>query len=173
MRFQVLDSPPAPRLRLVGRLEKIRRGFTLVELLVSIAILALLATLTYETFQKTNLSKALDTDALNVLSTLREARSLTLASKNASPWGVHLASSSVTLFQGTTYNAGGATNVVTNLSSQVNVSSITLSGGGSDVVFQRLSGEATESGNTTLSLLASSSVKRTITIYKTGVVEMQ
>lgn len=149
------------------------RGFTLIELLVSITILTLLATLTYETLQKTNGSKVLETDALNVFSKLREARSSALASKKGSQWGVHIASSSVTLFQGPLFDAASATNVVTNLNSLVTVSSIALEGGVSNIVFERLTGATTQSGSTTLSLVASSTAKRTITIYRTGVIEMQ
>lgn len=144
-----------------------------MELLISTAILLLLAALTYQAFQSTNSHKALDTGALKVLTELRNARSLTLSSKHAQPWGVHIASSSVTLFQGGVYDAATTTNVVTALNSFVTISSTILAGGGSDVIFERLTGETAHFGTITLSLIASSTMKRTITVYETGVVEMQ
>lgn len=132
----------------------------------------MLSAMTYETYQLTNRSKALDTDALKVLTKLREARALTLASKNDAQWGVHLASSSITLFEGASYDAGDASNVNINLNPLVTLATITLEGGGSDVVFDRLTGSTPQSGTTTLSLIASSTMTRTIVIYETGVVEM-
>ena len=149
------------------------RGASLVELLIVIGVIALLSATSYVTYKNMNVSKALDTDTLHVLAELQQARSLTLSSKNADVYGVHFAASDVTLFQGATYAAGAGTNIVTSLNSAVTISSTTLAGGGSDVIFQRLTGETAQSGTVTLSLVASSSVKKTIQIYGTGIVDVQ
>ncbi len=149
----------------------LRAGVTLVELLMVVAILFVLFAVTTRTFQGVNSGKALDTEALHIISELNEARSLTLSSKYANPFGIHFASSSVTLFQGATYDAGSATNTVTLLNSLVHVSSIDLAGGGSDVVFQRLTGKTVHSGSITLSLISSASTSKTIMIYTTGLVD--
>ncbi len=133
----------------------------------------ILATLTYGAFQTTNRHKSLDTDALKVLNQLKQARSLTLAAKNADQWGVHLATSSVTLFEGASYDAGDSSNVIVPMHPLVTISNIDLAGGGSEVIFDRLTGETAHAGTTTLSLVASSTVQRTLVIYRTGVVEMQ
>ena len=148
------------------------RGFALIELLISIAIIMILATMTYGVLYTTNTRKALDTDALKVVTKLREARSLTLAAKNDREWGIHLASTSITLFEGSSYDSESSSNIVVKLNPLVTLSS-TLQGDGSDVIFERLSGDTAQYGTTTVSLIASSTVARTIIIYETGVVEMQ
>ncbi|MEK7133665.1 MAG: prepilin-type N-terminal cleavage/methylation domain-containing protein [Patescibacteria group bacterium] len=148
-------------------------GVTLMELLMVIAILLVLFALTTRTFQGVNSGKAIDTEALRIVTELNEARSLTLSSKYAKPFGVHFDSSSVTLFEGATYSAGSATNTTALLNSLVQVSSIDLAGGGSDVVFQRLTGKTAHSGTITLSLLSNASTSKIITIYATGLVDAQ
>ena len=149
------------------------RGVSLVELLVVIAILAILSVMTFQTFLKLNSTKAIETDAFRVLLELQEARSLTVSSKNAHQYGVHFATTSVTLFEGASFDSASSTNVTTALNSAVVVASTTFTGAGVDVIFQRLTGETSESGTVTLSLVAASSTSKTITIYKTGVAELQ
>ena len=149
------------------------RGFALIELLISVAILLVLSAMTYQVFQTTNNMKALDTESLKLLTQLRTARSFTLASKNASQWGVRVASTSVTLFEGSSYDAASPSNVVSTFNRLVVASTISLAGGGSDIIFERLTGEVDQSGNITLSLVASSSVKRIMTVHHTGIVEIQ
>jgi len=50
------------------------------------------------------------------------------------------------------------------------VFNITLAGGGSDVIFNRLTGETSQNGVITLSSPSTAQIK-TVTVYKTGVVE--
>src|SRR3989344_5084489 len=149
------------------------RGFSLVETLVVIGIIAILAALTLQTYVSVNVSKALDTDALRVIAEIGQARSLTVGSKNDTEWGVHIASSSVTLFEGDTYDPGASSNIVSPLNSVVQVSSISLKGGATDIVFERLTGNTTSTGTIALSYVGSSTVSRVITIYGTGVADVQ
>ena len=123
-----------------------RHGVTLIELLVVIGILLLLYSIMVSALRTTNASAALDTETLKVSMELKESRSLTLSSKNANQFGVHLASSSVTIFEGALFVAGSATNTVMLLNPQTQISSIALSGGGSDVVFERLTGKTSTGG---------------------------
>src|SRR3989344_4820059 len=149
------------------------RGVSLVETLVVIGILAIMAALTFETYVSVDVNKALDTDAERIVAELSHARSLTIGSKNSTPWGVHIASTSVTLFAGDTYVEGENGNVVSSLHPKVEVSSISLDGGAVSIVFQRLAGDTTTTGTITLSSVASSSIARTITIYGTGMADVQ
>ena len=150
-----------------------RHGVTLIELLVVIGILLLLYSIMVSALRTTNASAALDTETLKVSMELKESRSLTLSSKNANQFGVHLASSSVTIFEGALFVAGSATNTVMLLNPQTQISSIALSGGGSDVVFERLTGKTSTGGTIRISLTADPSKTKTITVYPTGVTEIQ
>lgn len=149
------------------------RGVSLVEVLIVIGILAIIAALTFETYISVNANKALDFDAQRIIAELSQARSLTLGSKNGTEWGIHVASTSVTLFEGDAYIEGASGNMVSSLNPVVRISNISLYGGGADIVFKRLTGNTNVTGTILLSNVASSSVSRVITIYGSGVADVQ
>jgi type II secretory pathway pseudopilin PulG len=144
------------------------KGFTMVELLISFAIMVLLFAITVGAYKNYTKHQALKRDAETVASILRNARSLTLTGKGGVAYGVHLASSTVTLFTAPTYATSTATNQVTELNSGITLD--TDVGGNPDVVFSRLTGEANLSA--TLNIYMRSAVSSTtIRVYRTGVVE--
>jgi prepilin-type N-terminal cleavage/methylation domain-containing protein len=147
-----------------------KRGFTLIEILVVIVIMAILVTIVLSVFPKFNKSQALDKDAETIVQILRQARSQTLSSKNATQYGVHFGSSAATLFSGSTYSSSASDNQVFTLQTSDLIVSTGLTGGGSDVIFIRLSGETSQYGTITVSS-PTLSTTRTVTIYKTGVIQ--
>ncbi len=144
-----------------------------MEIVVVIAIMVLLAVLTIESFSKIGAVRSLDTNTQQIALELEKARSLTLASQNDAQYGVHLASTSVTLFEGATYNAGSASTTVTYLNPSVTISSLSLTGGNTDIVFSRLTGKTAVSGTITVSISGKLSSSKTLVVYPTGVVEIQ
>ena len=144
-----------------------RRGITLIEMLVVVAILAILAgigTLALTSFRS---AKTLSADSARVVSMLADARARTLASIDDSQYGVHFATDRSILFKGTSYTDGAATNVTLTLSSNVSISDISLPGGGSDVLFSRLTGKTSQSGSITLSLTGGTSTR--VVIEQSGI----
>ena len=148
-------------------------GYSVVELLIVVGIIFLLAAASFVAFYSLNQRKSLDTSAEELRAELDNARALTLDSKNADQWGIHVASTSVTLFEGSSYNAAASSNVVSSLASSVQVSGISLQGGGSDIVFDRLTGATSKYGSVVLSLVSSSTISRTIKVYATGIADIQ
>jgi hypothetical protein len=123
------------------------------------------------TFIDLNFNQALDKDTATTVTVLEEARSRTLASYSASQYGVHFASSSLTLFKGSTFSSTDPNNEVIPLNPVSVITSLySFSDGGTDIVFTRLIGEAVQSGTFTLSSTRASTTK-TVTIYKTGIVQ--
>lgn len=153
---------------------KYKNGFTLMEILITIAIVALITGIILTTFVEFRQNKALEMDSKVVVEVLREARSRTLTSKNASQYGVHFSASApqITLFTGNIYVDGSATNEPYTLFSTDNILTITLAGGGSDVVFSRLTGETSQSGTIVVSSPTLSKTKN-VTINKTGSIDSQ
>jgi prepilin-type N-terminal cleavage/methylation domain-containing protein len=146
------------------------QGFTIIEILITLAILAIIVALLVNSFQLFSKHQEINKDADIVIEALEEARTNTLASQNASQYGVHFATSSVTIFAGSTYVAGASTNVSPSLTSSATVLTRTLTGGGNDVVFQRLTGETAQNG--TIGISSPNTTRtRTVTIYKTGLIE--
>lgn len=146
------------------------RGYTLIEIILAVAIGTILLGLTVTAFKSAATSQSVDKSAEIVVSALNEARSSTLSSKEASSYGVHFGTTDVTLFKGPTYVSGVSTNQVRRINQGTTISNITLSGGGSDVIFTRLTGGTTQTGTLVVKNTASTTSK-TITISGTGNVD--
>jgi Tfp pilus assembly protein FimT len=146
------------------------KGFTTIELLSVLCILFILTFIGLNMFISFRQNQSLQKDTETIVEVLAEAHSQTLSSKNASQYGVHVDTQKVTLFLGNSYNAGNATNKEFSLSASDIVLTTNFSDGGNDIVFQRLTGEAVQSGTITVSVPSTSQIK-TVTIYKTGVIE--
>ena len=148
----------------------LKKGFTLPELVVVITILAILSLISISVFKNFRDQEALTKDNGLIVEVLRQAKSLTLNSKSSNQYGVHFGTNSVVLFICPTYSSSASTNLVYNLNPDVRISNISLSGGGSDLLFQKLSGETVNNGTITLTSVSAGTTK-VITIYKTGLVE--
>lgn len=146
-----------------------RTGFTIVEIIAVIAITVLLMGIVAVSFRSLNERSVLDGAVNESLSALADARSSTLASIGGSQYGVHFETNSVTIFTGASYVPGAAANRTTTLSPLVEISGITLAGGGSDVIFERLTGATTQSGTITLRLTGDVSQTRVIRIEPSGI----
>lgn len=136
-----------------------QKGFSIVEILLVIVIMAILISLSfigYRTFEK---SIALSTAANELTITLHLAADRTISAKEDKAYGVHFASSSYTIFSGAVYNVSSTDNEVFNLPSDIEIYNIALSGGGSDVLYNRLTGETDTPG--TISLRVASEPAKT------------
>ena len=149
-----------------------KRGFTLIEVLGVVAVMTILMTIVLTSFSTLNKNQALDKSAKYIASIIEEARGNTLFSKNDSQYGIKFETSRVTMFKGTTYSPTSPDNVVYDLNSLVSISNISLSGGGSEFVFDRLTGNTNQTGTITLSVNSSTTTKAYITFSKTGIVEV-
>ena len=138
------------------------KGFTILEMLMAIAIGAIVVTIITLSFGKLNSEQALDKSAMTVVSVLDEARSLTLASLNATRYGVRLEDSQVIILP---------TYATTTINALVGIRNINLNGGGDTVYFERLSGATLQSGTFEVYLKNSSTTFRTISINTNGLAE--
>ncbi|MSU55100.1 MAG: prepilin-type N-terminal cleavage/methylation domain-containing protein [Candidatus Taylorbacteria bacterium] len=147
---------------------KFKSGFTVVELLVVLAVAGIIMVVSVGAFSKAPGLEALDKGTAVVLSSLERARNQTLSAKNASVYGVHFETQKVVMFRDSAYSSASTTNVVENLNPSIKISAINLSGGASEVVFERLTGETQKNGTVVISLVSNLALTRTITIFKTG-----
>lgn len=143
-----------------------RSGFTLIEILITLGIFAILGSITLNALSNVRTEHLLNAAVSETIDTIRLAQSKTLASESDSQYGIRFESDRVILFRGSSYAAGTTTE--TNVfSSRVRITEVSLFGGGSDVVFQRLTGTTTAYG--TIQMEAGS-YKRTLTIDASGAV---
>lgn len=145
------------------------KGFTLIEVLVSLAILAVIATLGAVSFSGANTDRALTIEVEKTLTVLAKARSQTLAAKDGAVYSVHFEERKEVLFRGSVYSAEAATNQAQALNTAVKISALALAGGGSEVVFQKLTGATAQSGTITLAAVRDAGKTKVITITATGI----
>ena len=149
------------------------KGATLVEMLIVLAIAAILFVLVYEVFVNYNRGQALEKSAAAVTAVLNEARGKTLAGRGAVQYGVHFAGDSVTFFTGAAYNPSASTNKTEHLNSLAEISGITLNGGGSETIFEKLTGATSQYGTVVVRDKNNPAQTMTITIYQTGLIATQ
>lgn len=140
-----------------------QHGFTLVELLLSVAIMTMLIGLSlpvYETFVRRN---DLDLTAQNIAGAIRRAEVYARGVKNDSTWSIEFLSSGVTIFKGSTYSTRDTSyDEIVSLPGSVSIS------GDSEMIFSKLSGSPDAAG--TITLTSSTNDTRTIAVNAKGMV---
>lgn len=148
------------------------KGYTLIEISIAIAIIVLIAGLALMGLRIYKVSSELAGATEEGISFLETARTQTLASQNASQYGVHFETQRIVFFAGAIFNSADPANGEQVLPSSVEISLISLTGGGSDVIFQRLTGVTSQYGTVTLRLKNDVSKTRVITIEQSGAVHL-
>lgn len=145
------------------------RGFTFIELLVVVAILAVFSAVSLYTFRQVFWSAGERVAAQEVVEALRYARAQSVAARGDTTYGVRIATSSVTRFVGTAYNPTHASNTVYFFEAGATATG-TLVHGAVDIVFARRTGIPSATG-TLFIVDARAQSTSTITIQGTGLVE--
>ena len=137
-------------------------GFTLIEVLLSVAIISLLAGLALPVYQGFQGRNDMASTSQSITETLRRAEAYARSGNNNSQWGVNFQAGTVTLFSGTSF-ATRTTALDETLSIPVG---ITLSYTG-DIIFTKVTGAPQA---TLTQTLTSSDSTRTVTVNAEGMV---
>jgi prepilin-type N-terminal cleavage/methylation domain-containing protein len=141
---------------------KLKSGFTIVELLISIGILLLLfaiATINISPLPS-NTYQAANLDVL--INDIRSQQTMAMA--DDSSYGVHFESGSYTLFKGSSYIMGASGNFIVNLDGPNNFTNVTLPN--SSIIFSANSGDvAGYSSGTDSFTLSNSSTNKSTTVH--------
>lgn len=135
------------------------KGFTLLELLLSLAIIALVAGLALPASRAFQTRNDLDIATATVAQTLRRAQALAQGMDGDISWGVRVASGSITLFRG----AGDP-----NFDEVFDVPATITPSGFTEVVFTKFTGDPTATG--TITLTSSDSEVVNVTINAKGTI---
>lgn len=143
------------------------KGFSLLEIIGAFAVLLVITAIVVGGFLRFKRGSELTLVKEHALSQLREAKTRTLASRDNAAWGARFEIDRVILFK-ETYSAGDPKNETVMMPNAVEISAVALNGGGSDVIFKRLTGETDQYGTITMRLKAEPTKTRAITITSTG-----
>lgn len=153
------------------------RGFTLTELLVVIGILIVLAGIAVPAFRFFQRESDLNNSAEEIINTLRFARNKTLASEKDSQWGVYFSTSTdphrFILFKGESFSSREADfDEIHQLPKSVEIYQINLSGGETELIFSRMTGETGQYGSVSIRMKSDFLKTKTIYIENSGQVEL-
>ncbi len=148
-----------------------RKAFTVIEVLMAIGIIVVLAGLSVPTADIFLSRNELHTEALKMTDALRRARNQAMSGQEDSAWGVHFTAGDYTVFKGASYNPSDSYNETFNLPGILSISAITINGGGSEIIFDRIAGTTSTFGTTTIQTDTSES--QTIVVNSGGVINLQ
>lgn len=145
-------------------------GFTLIEVLLVVAIGALLATLSMQGIRAYGDMQELRSAEQDLILLFRDTRQKTVAAESSVPYGLQVATSSVTRFIGATFDPATTTNEQFEYAGiQLNAA---LADGTNEVTFARLTGAPSATGTIDVEHTRSGAV-RTLRIAPTGHVERE
>jgi Tfp pilus assembly protein FimT len=148
-------------------------GLVLIELLTIVTILLLLSALAIPTFRTFYKEIDLTNSHQELINILITAQNRTLASEQDSQWGLYFSTSSIphqyVLFKGSSYATRDiSVDEIYSLPDMVEISKIDLVGGGKEIVFNRVVGDADQLGEIELRLIENISKTKEITIKTSG-----
>ena len=153
--------------------KKNKKGFSLIEMIAVVAIGGILVSVALLSFSSFRNSKIIEVSADQVLSVINEARVKAVSSEDYSRFGVHLESGRIVFFKGDIFTEPNLSNIETAFSPLVEISDISLNGGGADVVFQKLTGKTGNYGSLRIRLKSDNSKYKTISVKSTGIANIQ
>jgi prepilin-type N-terminal cleavage/methylation domain-containing protein len=140
------------------------RGFTLIEILLSITLVSVLVGLSMPVYQNFQLKNDLDIAANTIVQSLRRAQVLSQAMDGDTSWGVNIQSELITLFKGASYATRD-----TDFDEGFDMSNTITPSGAQEVVFAKFTGEPTSTGTATLT--SSNTQVKNIIINAKGMLE--
>lgn len=148
-------------------------GVTLIEILIAIGIIALIGSLITASFSQFRSRKTLDATVESTLASFSRAHLDTISSLNDKQYGVHIGVDKVVYYIGPTYSSSATTNILYTLNPSIEIVNITLTGGGNEVLFDKLSGGTSQNGTFLVRVKNNTSQKVAVTINGTGAISIQ
>jgi len=149
-------------------LKENKNGFSLIEIIIVVAILSVLAATVVSGFIAFNKNSTLKNNSEEFVSVVKLAQNQAMSSENYSRYGIHIDKDSspnkYVLFQGDTYNEEATTNQTYNLDNSMEFGDDGLN----QVVFERLTGFPDQSGSVSLQIRNEPSKSKTIDITNSG-----
>lgn len=146
-----------------------KKGYTLIELLIAIAVLTVILVISAAAFYNLTKKSDLDISRDNIISTLNAARNKTTASEGPAQYGVYFDTTSSPdryILRNTSFEE------IHDLPPTIEISNISFNGGGNEVIFKLLNGNTDNYGSVVIQSLATNETQ-TIYVYYSGEISNQ
>lgn len=145
--------------------KKNKKGFTLVEMILAIAMLFILFGIASPFYQKYQSKNDLDLAVISVAQNLRRAQTLAQGMDANSNWGLYLQGGSMTVFRGTSYATRDSS-----FDELISMPDVVVPSSLTEVVFTKFTGLPASVGIITLTNTSINEIKN-ITINSKGMVD--
>jgi len=143
---------------------RFKSGFTLVEIMLVIALMVLISSISVPVYQSFQVKNDLEASSNELVQSLRRAQILAQANEGDSTWGVSVQPGGLVVFKGLNYSGRDTDyDEVFEMATSITPSGIT------EVVFDKLSGLPKTSGD--MILTTSNGDIKTISINSRGIIE--
>ncbi|MBW6441172.1 prepilin-type N-terminal cleavage/methylation domain-containing protein [Patescibacteria group bacterium] len=131
-------------------------GFTLLELMLVISILAIISVSSFTWFSSYKQQTDIQSSSNIIISSLRDAQSRSISGKDFMKWGIFFDSTNnrFTLFRDEGGYAAATVKEEISLSNYIKLDSNSLAGGCDEIIFEKVTGATTQ--NCTIRILAKS-----------------
>lgn len=147
----------------------LKKGFTILEILIVLAITGFLLAIVLPSFQTIRENQVLKSTVLDVVSVLEKTKSQTLSSLDFSEYGVQFETDKIIVFKGQVFTPEDPNNENIFLPSGISISLISLTEGVFNIYWDKLSGSPNRTGSITISSISSS---KRVTISATGIISV-
>jgi prepilin-type N-terminal cleavage/methylation domain-containing protein len=145
-------------------MKKNKKGFTLIELSLVVAIMSVVAGLSVPIYQSFQVKNSLDVTTNIIVQELRRAQTLAQSASEDSNWGVNASSGNIILFKGGDFSSRD-----TSFDETFDVSTAVSFSGVTEIIFSKIYGEPQPNG--TITLTAANNDSKSIVINSKGMIE--
>lgn len=147
------------------------KGFTLIEFIITIVIVSILAGFAVISFASFRNNQALSNTVSDAVSIINEAKINTISSKDDSAYGVHFETNRAVLFKGVVFSEPNPDNRSLLFSPLIEISSFSLNGGGTDIIFKKLTGKTDQYGGIIFRVKSDPGNTKTVNITQGGSID--
>jgi prepilin-type N-terminal cleavage/methylation domain-containing protein len=123
-----------------------KAGFSVIEILIVMAIMGIILTIAVMSFSSARAKKQLEITVDSISAKLEEAKANAVSGKGGVSYGMNFTSTSYTLFAGDTFNPNSETNSSSTVPVDITITR-NISGGGDTIVFSRMTGTPQTTGD--------------------------
>ena len=148
-----------------------KQGLAILETLIVSVIMFVLAAFSYISLVSFRDQQILNNGVGSALALIQDARSRTLASRYNAQYGINFQTDRLILFQGASYP--GLTIEEMPLDAHLQIIEVQLQGGGTSLIFERLSGTTFNEGTLQIGIKDSQTASSTLRINAAGLVSVE